>query len=334
MSSIKKKKKPIANKAKGKKPNIKLCVVGRNMNIEEIEIAPEVSEDISEEVVGSEHNIKPFLKWAGGKLRLVDTLKKKFPKNGTRYIEPFLGAGSVALNVMYPEYIVNDFNDDLMSVWSLLKNDGVDFVNEAKKLFVAKNNNPDTFYEFRTEFNTTKDKYRKAMLFIYLNRHCFNGLCRYNGSGEFNVPFGKYTKPYFPEKEFNGCLDVVKKFQIHNKDFREIFEMVKSGDVVYCDPPYMPLSASANFSDYAEAGFGLKDQIDLAKCAEAAAEKGATVVISNHYNWYSKQIYQDLHNGKVSKIEVSRTISAKTDKRDPVEEIVAVFQKQKNVQSA
>ncbi len=299
------------------------------MNIENL-----TDETAEEEVVDNGHNTKPFLKWAGGKLRLVDTLKKKFPKNGGRYIEPFLGAGSVALNVAYPEYIVNDFNDDLISVWKFLKTDGPNFIEEAKNLFIPKNNTEDVFYEFRKEFNSTKDKYRKAMLFIYMNRHCFNGLCRYNASGEFNVPFGRYTKPYFPEKEFNGCMEIVKKFQMHSQDFREIFKMVKSGDVVYCDPPYMPLSASANFSDYAEVGFGLKDQIDLAKCAEEAAEKGATVVISNHYNWYSKQIYQDLHNGKVCKIEVSRTISAKTDKRNPVEEIVAVFQKQKNVQSA
>lgn len=272
-----------------------------------------------------EPKIKPFLKWAGGKLRVVPVLKKKFPKQGKRFIEPFLGAGSVSLNVDYPCYIVNDTNADLMTVWQKFKTMGDEFIQECEKLFSAKNNKREVFDELKKEFNETKDKLRKATLFIYLNRHCFNGLCRYNGSGEYNVPFGKYDKPYFPREEFEKCHDKVKKFEIHNKDFREIFDMVEKDDIVYCDPPYFPMSESASFDSYSTGGFSLQDQIDLAACAEKAARKGATVVISNHCNWYSRQLYTEMYKGKVSMIEVARTISSKIDERNAVKEIIAVF---------
>jgi DNA adenine methylase len=200
-------------------------------------------------------------------------------------------------------------------------------VKECKNLFVV-NNNEDAFYQLREEFNSTKDKFRKATLFIYLNRHCFNGLCRYNAGGKFNVAFGKYAKsPYFPEKEFVACIEIIKKFKIYNKDFRGIFEMVEPGDLVYADPPYVPLSTSANFSRYTKTGFTLEDQVDLAKCAEKASKKGATVVISNHYNLCSLQIYSELYKGQVAEvIDVTRTISVKTDVRNSAKEVIFVYQ--------
>jgi len=269
--------------------------------------------------------VKPFLKWAGGKLRIVSQLKKKFPK-GTRFVEPFLGAGSVSLNVEYPSYVVNDFNADLACVWRTTKEKGTEFVEECRKLFTKKNNIASAYYDFRQEFNQTKSSLRKATLFVYLNRHCFNGLCRYNAKGGFNVPFGKYTKPYFPEKELNICVQKIQNFKIYNKDFREIFDMVGPGDVVYCDPPYVPLSATSHFTSYSSGGFGLEDQIDLARCSRIAADNGAVVVVSNHYNWYTAELYGKMFKAKLNKIKVSRTISSKTNERSPVEEIMAVFE--------
>lgn len=271
--------------------------------------------------------IKPFLKWAGGKIRVIEQLKNFFPANAKRYIEPFLGAGSVALNVNYPRHIVNDINSDLFYVWQMLKDNGMDFVKECEGLFKPENNTEEYYYELRDEFNKTKDILRKATLFIYLNKHCYNGLCRYNSKGGFNTPKGSYKVVNFPQEEFEKSLEQVKKFEIHNKDFREIFEMVGEGDLVYCDPPYVPLSMSANFDAYADGGFGLQDHINLAECAYKVSQKGATVIISNHYNWVSKQIYVNMFGGKISKIKVSRTISCDSEKREPVEEVIAVFEK-------
>lgn len=274
----------------------------------------------------------PFLKWAGGKLKLVPMLKQHFPV-GRRFIEPFLGAGSVSLNVDYPQYVVNDSNADLMSVWRQLQENGDVFIAACKKLFTPRNNTLPRFTQLKQEFNTTTDKFRKATLFVYLNRHCFNGLCRYNSSGAFNVPFGKYDSPKFPEAALVACCAKSQKFEIHNEDFRDIFELVRAGDVVYCDPPYLPLSASASFSSYVAGGFSLQDQIDLAACAAKAADAGATVVISNHHNWYARQLYTVMFESKIHTMEVPRTISGTVDKREPVTELIAVFRREKNAKS-
>lgn len=280
-----------------------------------------------EEIEASGSKIRPFLKWAGGKYKSIDKIKKKFPKECKRFVEPFLGAGSIALNVDYPHSIVNDTNKDLIQLWQFLKNKGEEFVSDCEKLFVDKNNKEDVFYKFRDEFNTTKDKWRKAILFVYLNRHCFNGLCRYNADGNYNVPFGKYDKPYFPREEFEICINKIKNFDFHNKDFREIFDLVQKDDLVYCDPPYLPMSETASFDAYAQGGFALKDQIELAELAMKAAKKGAIVVISNHYNWYSREIYVNMCGAKITSLDVARTISGTSNKRNPVKEILAVFKK-------
>jgi DNA adenine methylase len=273
--------------------------------------------------------VKPFLKWAGGKSRLVPELSKKFPKKAKRFVEPFAGSLSVSLGVDYPEYIVNDSNEDVIGLYQTFQRIGKEFIGLCKEMFADKYNTEESFYTLRSEFNTTSSKIRKSVLLVYLNRHCYNGLVRYNASGEFNTPFGKYDEPYFPQDEMLACLGKLCKFELHHEDFRTIFDLVKINDVVYCDPPYAPLSASASFDAYDSGGFSLKDHIDLAQCAADASKRGATVVISNHYNWYTKELYKSMFCGKLTTLDVSRTISGKTDKRDAVRELIAVFESDK-----
>jgi DNA adenine methylase len=209
----------------------------------------EETEDLMEDLELEEHEInddgklvKPFLKWAGGKYKILNDIKKLFPPNAQRYIEPFVGAGSVALNVDFKEIIINDSNTDLTNVYYYLQKKGVRFIADCKELFVCENNIREAYAELKNEFNKTKNVYRKAVLFIYLNRHCFNGLCRYNGNGEFNTPIGNYPKPFFPEKQLNAALEKVKKFDIRNDDYKKILEIARTEDVIYCGPPYLPLS--------------------------------------------------------------------------------------------
>lgn len=270
---------------------------------------------------------KPFLKWAGGKYRLFDTLNAVFPKDGLRFVEPFVGAGSVALNVHYDEVHINDFNSDLTNLWQTLKDHGPSFVSDCESLFTPENNTRERYIELRQKFNDTTDVYEKSTLFVYMNRHCFNGLCRYNLSNKFNVPFGKYDLPFFPKENLLEVSEKLKKFTISNLDFREVFSMVREGDIVYCDPPYVPLSTTSNFDSYSSGGFGLKDHLDLAALAAKASETGATVVISNAYNWYTKNMYQDMFGAHLQKVEVSRTISATATERNKVEEVIATFRK-------
>ncbi|MCY7367238.1 MAG: Dam family site-specific DNA-(adenine-N6)-methyltransferase, partial [Chamaesiphon sp.] len=133
--------------------------------------------------------MKPFLKWAGSKYKIIDKITESLP-DGNRLIETFVGSGSVFLNTNYHEYIVADTNADLINLYSCIKDKGIDFIEYAKHLFVSENNNQESFYSLRKEFNETQDVDKKSAIFIYLNRHCFNGLCRYNSKNQFNVPFG------------------------------------------------------------------------------------------------------------------------------------------------
>ena len=265
--------------------------------------------------------MKPFLKWAGGKYRLVELIKSTLPQ-GNRLIEPFVGSGAVFLNTDYANNILSDSNPDLINLFKLVQKDGPGFIHYCNQLFVPENNTETAFYALREEFNTTKDTRKKAALFIYMNRHCFNGLCRYNLKGRFNVPFGRYSKPTFPEKELFNFHQKAQNATFEVADFREAMVKAKSGDVIYCDPPYVPLSATSSFTSYAKDGFGFTEQHALADMAKMLQKKGVTVVISNHDTEFTNQVY---YPAKIITFDVQRFISSNTKNRNAVGELLAVF---------
>jgi DNA adenine methylase len=161
-------------------------------------------------------------------------------------------------------------------------------------------------------------------MFLYLNRHCYNGLCRYNLSGGYNVPFGRYVKPYFPEHELEFFVEKAQKATFICKNYTHVFNKSKTGDVIYCDPPYVPLSKTASFTAYAKDGFNLTDQKKLAKLARKSANnKQVSVVISNHATDFTKEIYATAD--ETDTIDVARTISHKGGARKRVEEIFALY---------
>lgn len=264
---------------------------------------------------------KPFLKWAGGKFKIIDKILTKLP-DGQRLIEPFVGSGAVFLNAPYNQFLLADTNQDLISLYTFIQQEGYGFAEYAAKLFIPENNQADVFYELRAEFNTTTNARRKAALFIYLNRHCFNGLYRCNSKGGFNVPFGRYKKPNFPHA---SVLDFHKKSQqakfIH-QDFLKTMDMAQPNDVVYCDPPYAPLSPTASFSDYTAAGFSLEQQQQLADKAQELSQRGVNVIISNHDTPFTREIYQA---AIITEFDVQRFISSKANQRNKVPELVACF---------
>ncbi len=179
-------------------------------------------------------------------------------------------------------------------------------------------------YKLRDIFNTTKNIKEKSAIFLYLNRHAYNGLCRYNKQGKFNTPFGRYSNPYFPEKEMLDFIVKCEKCNVEftNKDFREVMERAVKGDVVYCDPPYVPLSSTANFTDYSQNGFTMQDQIDLTNLAMELASRGIPVIISNHSTVSVIEAYRE---AKIYHFTVRRTISCNGNKRENAPEILAVF---------
>ncbi len=266
--------------------------------------------------------MKPFLKWAGNKYQIVERIKEVLPA-GKRLIEPFVGSGALFLNTDYPAYLLADANPDLISVYRHLQSDGRDFIDACRLYFTPENNTPERFYEFRQRFNTTSDATEKATLFVYLNKHCYNGLCRYNSKGGFNVPFGKYTKPYFPTEEMEFFYRRCQSADFRVSGFVETMVSAEAGDVVYCDPPYVPLSETAHFTSYSSDKFGVAEQLRLAEIAEQLAKRGIPVIISNHDNEFTRQAYRNATQS--SYFPVQRFISCDGANRSKVDEVLALF---------
>ena len=264
---------------------------------------------------------KPFLKWAGGKTRLCTQINNSLPE-GKRLIEPFVGSGAVFMNTNYSEYLLSDTNADLINLYQHLKNEGEEFIEFSRQYFTPENNTPEVFYELRSVFNASKDSRLKSALFIYLNRHCFNGLCRYNSKGGFNVPFGRYSKPNYPEKEMRTFCEKSKIATFQIADFKETMSQAKKGDVIYCDPPYVPLTSTANFTDYSIGGFSMKDQKDLSDSAIRLKKRGVPVLISNHCTEWTKQSYE---SATITEFDVQRFISSDTANRNKARELLALF---------
>lgn len=261
------------------------------------------------------------MKWAGGKYRIVDRIKRLLPP-GQRLIEPFVGSGAVFLNTDYEAYVLSDVNPDLIRLYQVLQEAGDAFVEYCRGWFTPDNNTPKRYYELREEFNETDDAWRKSALFLYLNRHGYNGLCRYNGKGAFNVPFGRYRNPYFPEQEMRLFARKARRAVIVCQDFRDVMRAAQAGDVVYCDPPYVPLTATANFTDYAVGGFGQLEQAELARLARELGWRGIPVLISNHETPYTNDVYQGAH---IERFGVRRFISCDGANRGVANELLALF---------
>ena len=158
---------------------------------------------------------------------------------------------------------------------------------------------------------------------MYLNRHGYNGLCRYNNSRrEFNVPFGSYVRPYFPEAEMNFFHEKSQSARFLCEDFSATLRRVRKGHVVYCDPPYVPLSSTANFTAYRPGRFCKHEQLHLAHLAQRLAVRGIPVLVSNHDTEFTRKAYVAAN---IKRIAVSRLISCNASKRTAVNELLALF---------
>ncbi|MGI9229573.1 MAG: Dam family site-specific DNA-(adenine-N6)-methyltransferase [Gammaproteobacteria bacterium] len=267
---------------------------------------------------------KPFLKWPGGKYRVLPSLLPHF-KPGARLIEPFLGAGAVFLNTDYKRYLLADTNPDLIGLYQQLAEEGEGFIRYCRRFFTAEHNCEDGFYTLRDKFNRSNSRRRRAALFIYLNRHCFNGLCRYNSSGKFNAPFGCYSRPYFPLKEMQQFIRHADRAEFLQAGFTATMRQARRGDVIYCDPPYVPLSSTAAFTEYHAGGFDWADQTLLTETARHIAERGVQVLISNHDTRKIRALYRQA-GAAIHGFAVRRSISANGANREQVNELLAVFE--------
>ncbi|EMC9360088.1 Dam family site-specific DNA-(adenine-N6)-methyltransferase [Proteus mirabilis] len=267
---------------------------------------------------------KTILKWAGSKARIMDKLIPHLPK-ARRLVEPFAGSCAVMMNTEYEEYLIADANQDLINLYrSVSKNPDVMACSDLYDW--KQQNNEESYYQARKLFNLDKQELdavltnKQSARFLYLNRHCFNGLCRYNAKDEFNVPFGKYKNVYFPEKEIYQFAEKAVNAIIACLEWQDTLSLVDFGDGVYCDPPYM--GDGGSFTKYHHTDFTHAQQIELAQALKALNQsRGNPITVSNSI--HAKELYADL-GFIIHEIDAPRSISANGN-RQSAKEIIAVL---------
>lgn len=267
---------------------------------------------------------RPFLKWAGGKYSLLSELDRLIPE-GKRLIEPFVGGGSVFLNSDKHEcFLLADVNPDLINLYQMLAVVPEKVTDEARLLF-ALLNTEEGYLAVRDDFNSQRlAGPERAAAFLFLNRHCFNGLIRYNRASEFNVGWGKYSAPYFPEAEIEAFASMAHNCVFLNAGYCRTLALAGEGDVIYCDPPYEPMPGTAGFTSYAAGGFTWDDQVALTKSCIAAHQRGARVVISNSTAPRVIELYAQ-HGFTLHEVSARRSISSKGSTRETAKDIVAIL---------
>jgi len=224
-------------------------------------------------------NILPVLKWAGGKRQLIKNIESHLPKKYNRYIEPFVGGGALYFHLGNTNSIIADSNQELINMYKTVAED-VDAVIHHLRSY---ENTREFFYHIRTLVWEDMDKFEAAARMIYLNRTCFNGLYRVNKKGQFNTPFGNYKKPNFcNESNLRAASEFLKTSLIIHGDFKTVLqEHAQDGDVVFLDPPYLPVSEYSDFKRYTKEQFYEEDHIDLANEVERLHSIGCHVVLTN-----------------------------------------------------
>lgn len=265
---------------------------------------------------------RAFLKWAGSKYNCITKICAHLPK-GQRLIEPFAGSGVVFMNTNYSSYLLAESNPDLIQLYTYLQQQGDVFIDYCASYFTAETNLEQCYYSFREQFNRMELTEERAAIFLYLNRHGYNGLCRYNSKGQYNVPFGRYKKPYFPRHEMTLFHQKSAQVTFSHNDFRHTLIQAQVGDVVYCDPPYVPIAKQTRILPYTQKKFTEADQIELAVLAQATAQRGIPVIISNHDTEFTRAHYK---SATIKSFPVSRWINCQADLRQPAQELIAIFQ--------
>ena len=263
---------------------------------------------------------KPFVKWAGGKRQLIPVLNQHIPKNFSSYFEPFLGGGAMLFHMVSKNpkqnCIVSDLNSDLVLSYITIR----DKVNEL--ISSLKNHSKNYFKNSKSYYYTVRDSEPKSQVektsrLIFLNRTCFNGLYRVNSKGKFNVPLGRYTNPNIVNEEnLRAVNEVLKseKFQISCRDFSAILDDVKKNDFVYFDPPYQPVSTTANFTSYTNRDFTYDDLKRLCELCEKLDSKNCKFMLSNSNSKEVLEIFSK-NSWKIKKIEANRAINSDPRKR-------------------
>ncbi len=254
---------------------------------------------------------RPFVKWAGGKRQLLDILNAAAPANFGRYYEPFVGGGAFLFSQLPDSATISDANPELINCYQVIRDDVEALIRSLRQ----HKNEEEHFYAVRAKDLTKMTPVQRASRFIYLNKTCFNGLYRENKSGQFNAPFGRYENPKIVDKE--NLLAINKYLQESDVDiycgsYKTVLDKAMAGDFVYFDPPYAPMTRTANFANYLKGGFGLDDQAELANVFADLTRRGVQVMLSNSNTPVIHDLYK---NFNIQTIRAIRSINCKGGKR-------------------
>ncbi|HBC1252578.1 TPA: Dam family site-specific DNA-(adenine-N6)-methyltransferase [Escherichia coli] len=277
-----------------------------------------------------ERKVKPaaefersIFKWAGGKFGVLEQIFRYLPE-GKRLIEPFVGGGAVFMNAGYQENLLNDVNADLINFYKTLQREANSLITLAHRFF-QDYNTQEGYLAVRNAFNKqVYDDLHRAAAFLFLNRHCFNGLTRYNQAGEFNVGYGKYKTPYFPLQEMEAFLGAEGRSEFVCGDFAAVIEAAGEGDVIFCDPPYEPLPNTEGFTNYSGHDFKFEEQKRLVSLLTDAHRRGAKVLITNSGAPNIRELYHD-SGFRVEPLFARRSVSCKGDTRGVAHDVLGIL---------
>jgi DNA adenine methylase len=263
---------------------------------------------------------RPFIKWAGGKRDLLAQYQPHFPSRDRvrRYFEPFLGGGAVFFHLQIQSALLFDTNPALIEVYQIVRD-------EVERLIDAlqqHENEKTHYYAVRAQDPAQLSAVERAARFIYLNRTGYNGLYRVNRRGQYNVPFGRHKNPVICDREnLRAVSHALQTAQLAADDFEAATDQAGPGDLIYFDPPYAPLSATANFTSYTRNGFSEADQRRLARRVHQLHERGCFVMLSNSSASLIYELYQG-YGYHLIEIQARRAINSAPHKRGPVTELL------------
>ena len=265
----------------------------------------------------------PVIKWVGGKTKLLPELVARMPDRFGRYYEPFAGGAALFFRVAPKTAVLADSNSDLIGLYQAIADDAASII---KRLAWHRTQHSERhYYETRERWNQQRPTWNaaeRAAAFIYLNKTCFNGLWRVNRAGDFNVPIGRYTDPPICVPDaLRAASSVLARAELVCGDYREAVASAARGDFVYFDPPYDPVTPTANFTSYTANAFGPDQQRELAATARALVARGCKVMLSNSDTPFIRSIYKGF---AIDRVKCARAINSNAAKRGEVDEVIVV----------
>ena len=272
--------------------------------------------------------IVPFLKWAGGKRQLLDRISERMPQNYNNYYEPFIGGGTVLFGLQPGRALINDINESLINTYRVIATNPQTLIESVKELdSKIGEDGKKYYYDLREHYN---DKLMKkefdvelASLFIFINKHCFNGLYRVNGKGLFNVPYNNSKRESIDEESIVAVSDYLKNVTIMLGDFEVACQGAGKGDFVFLDSPYAPLNPTS-FESYTKEGFDIESHKRLAKVFDKLTDRGCYCMLTNHNTDFINSLYGD-KGYKIDVVSVKRMINSDASKRTGEEVIICNY---------